>query len=290
MRPPPFTPWYRASPLMTRPKSEEGKRRVIVDLSFPDGGVNDYIHPHIYNGKEALHNLPTVQELLQVTREVGVQDAHLAVIDISRAYRHFPVCPLDWPLLVLSHKGKYYFDRATPFGARLSSFVMQSVAKFVIRTLETRGIRALMYLDDLVLVAPPAHAQQHYMQALQLLESLGMEVAVHKLQPPARSVTWLGIRVDLDDNSISIPPKKLAEIQGSLANASRQDVITRKTLQRVIGQINHLSKVVTPARLFMGRLLGVLRGAHTLRIKSIAVCEQTLPGLEDSSKTIMGEL
>lgn len=32
---PPYTPWFQISPMMTRPKKDSHKRRVIVDLSFP---------------------------------------------------------------------------------------------------------------------------------------------------------------------------------------------------------------------------------------------------------------
>ena len=80
-------------------------------------------------------------------------------------------------------------------------------------------------------------------------------------------VMWLGIKIDIKNNEISIPPKKLAEIQEGLAEASRQRTLTKKALQRAIGQINHLSKVVAPTRLFMGRLLAALREARGHRIK-----------------------
>ena len=43
---PPFVPWMFTSPLMTREKPDSKERRVIVDLSYPDGGVNQHIHPH----------------------------------------------------------------------------------------------------------------------------------------------------------------------------------------------------------------------------------------------------
>ena len=264
---PPFTPWHRASPLMTRPKTEEGKRRVIVDLSFPNGGVNHFIHQHQFNGEQAIHTLPTIADLVDSIKAAQQGDTMLAVIDLSRAYRHFPVCPLDWPLLVLKFNDGYYFDKATPFGARMSSFIMETAAMFIIRALQRRGIRALMYLDDLILLTTPARADSDFEAAIQLLTSLGLRVAKNKLQPPARRVTWLGIIIDLPDNSISIPPKKLAEIQQSLAQASRQTTLTKKALQRVIGQINHLSKVVPPARLFMGRLLAALRGPPLDRIR-----------------------
>ena len=261
---PPFTPWFRASPIMTRPKSEPGKRHIIVDLSFPEGGINAHIQPHLFNGHEAVHVLPTIRDLVAHLKSPGTTDTLLAVIDISRAYRHFQVCPLDWPLLVLKYGDGYYFDRATPFGARMSSFVMQSAAQFIIRALAKRDIHALMYLDDLILITTHKSARADYKATCDLLARLGLEVAAHKLQPPARTVTWLGIVIDLDDNSISIPPAKLSQIQEGLAHASRQRSLTKKDLQRSIGQ---MSKTVPPARLFMGRLLAALRGFPRQRIR-----------------------
>ena len=53
---PPYTPWFTTSPLMTREKADSQERRVIVDLSFPDGGINAHIQPHIFNGVEATHS------------------------------------------------------------------------------------------------------------------------------------------------------------------------------------------------------------------------------------------
>lgn len=36
---PPFAPWTRVSPLLTRPKKDSQNKRIIVDLSFPDGSA-----------------------------------------------------------------------------------------------------------------------------------------------------------------------------------------------------------------------------------------------------------
>ena len=40
---PPFIPWCHVSPLMSRPKSDSDKRRITVDISCPDGGINAHI-------------------------------------------------------------------------------------------------------------------------------------------------------------------------------------------------------------------------------------------------------
>ena len=203
---PPFTPWTIGSPLMTREKTEPGKHRIIVDLSYPEGGVNAYIDPHTYDSREARHCLPTVERAVQVISKMCGSDVYMAVIDLSRAYRHFRVCPLDWPLLAIQHKRAFYFDRAVPFGARMSSYIMQSIADFIVRALERRGITALIYLDDLIIIGrgpESVHAQFH--EACTVITDLGLRIAAHKVQSPAPAVTWLGIRIDTVANEISIP-------------------------------------------------------------------------------------
>ena len=201
---PPFTPWCVVSPLMTRKKSEVGKRRIIVDLSFPDGGINKQITKNTFDGKGVGHSLPTIMSAVNTINEMGHTDIWLSVIDLSRAYRHFAVCPLDWPLLGIKKEDKYYFDKSLPFGARMSSYVMQTIAAFTVRALKRRNI-------------------------------------------------------DTHNNSLSIPEPKLKHIKLCLAQASTLKTLTLKQLQRVIGVVNHLSKVVHPARLFIGGLLAAMR-------------------------------
>lgn len=38
--------WANVTPIMTRLKADPGKQRIIVDYSFPDGGINDSIKWH----------------------------------------------------------------------------------------------------------------------------------------------------------------------------------------------------------------------------------------------------
>ncbi len=48
---PPFHPFTHSSPLMSRPKRNSDKRRIIHDLSWPPGGsVNDKIPRDMYMG------------------------------------------------------------------------------------------------------------------------------------------------------------------------------------------------------------------------------------------------
>ena len=257
---PPFTPWMVFSPMMTREKPDSTDRRVIVDLSYPDGGINQHITPHLFNGHPAVHNLPTVEDAVAAINKYCPGEVNLAVIDLSRAYRQFPVPPTDWPLLGIQHDGQYFCDGRLPFGARLSAFAMQSVARFILRAMAAIGIQAFMYLDDILLISGSAsQAERHFAQTLSLLAALGLQVAAHKLQRPSPMVTWLGVNIDIHHNRLSIPDTKLAEIHKCLAAAARQPRISLRHLQSILGFINHLAKVVRAARIFICRLLAALR-------------------------------
>lgn len=62
---PPFAPWTRVSPLMTRPKKGTSERRVIVDLTYPEGkGVNDGISISDYYSQDISYTLPTLGDMV----------------------------------------------------------------------------------------------------------------------------------------------------------------------------------------------------------------------------------
>ena len=155
----PFTTCCTFSPMMTKPKSDGKKRQIIVDLSFPDGGVNKFI--------------PTTHYAINLIHDLASSD--MAAVDVSRAYRNFRICPADWPLLIIHHDELAYMEMAMPFGARSSSYSMQQAAMFITRVLEKRGVRSLMYLDDLFISAPSKQAAiDQYQSALELLTGLGL--------------------------------------------------------------------------------------------------------------------
>ena len=122
---PPFTPWVHVSPLMSRPKADSNKRRIITDLTFPnDCSVNSYIMKNSALGQVREHTLPSVANLASALKRVG-EGAFLFTVDIARAYKNFYSDPLDWPLLCVRWNEAYYMDVSMPFGARASScFVM----------------------------------------------------------------------------------------------------------------------------------------------------------------------
>lgn len=255
---PPFEPWFNISPLMSRPKGDSNKRRIIVDLSYPPGAnVNDFVYKNVLFGSPRVDTLPTVPQAVEVIRDYRF-DVVIATLDIERAYRNIPSCPLDLPLLGICVDGDYYVDAAMPFGSRNSSCYMQLVADYMVRALELRGIRSHMYLDDMIVYLEPGqdyHAR--LLEIIRLYRALGLPVAFSKLQSPAK--VFLGVKIDIEERSLSIPHAKVAQFLIFVQWLLTQESVDTKTIQSLIGKINHIAQCVHPARLFMGRILQVFR-------------------------------
>ena len=89
------------SPFMTRFKPNSSNRRVIIDLSWPKGfSVKDGVEKDGYMGAEFRLTFQTLDDLMQRLVKLG-KGTHIYKVDISRAFRHVKVDPLDYDLLGL---------------------------------------------------------------------------------------------------------------------------------------------------------------------------------------------
>lgn len=137
---------------------------------------------------------------------------------------------------------------------------MQRVAEAIVRILSKKGVRARMYLDDIITLSPDKQsAERDFCIVREVLQELGLPEAPDKCQPPDTSVTWLGVDIDSINMSISIPESKLDEVKSSVRGALRCRSMSKSHLQSVLGRLLHVAKCVRPARLFVSRLLEALR-------------------------------
>lgn len=268
---PPFSDWCNMAPLMTREKANKSERRIIVDLSFPpDGGPNHYVIKNSVFGRVLSHQLPSVNDAVRIITAMNF-DVLLASVDISRAYRNFALDPLDWPLACVQHKGSYYIDCRMPFGSRISSLYMQRMACMLQRALLRDGIVTIVYLDDvLVISSTTSDPQRQFQSVIDLLRKVGLPIAWEKVRSPARCIRFLGIVIDIHHKEIRMPREKIDAFLSLIKEVYGRTYVTKWTLQKILGHINHISKGVPPARLFINRLLECLRDAtsNTIRVDS----------------------
>ena len=217
---------------MTAEKKDILRRRVIIDLSYPDGAsVNDGVARNFFKGHETSYSLPTVNDLAQRIISLG-PGRLLWKTDLEHAYLQLRSDPLDYPLMGIVHRGQHYVDVCPSFRCRGSSAAQQRVSTAVCHLMATRGFDTLAYIDDFCGVHPTFdEAALAFATFESLCETLGLKTAPEKSAYPSTSMEWLGFYFDTKLMEISIPRTKLAEILALVHSWTTKTHATRRDLQ-----------------------------------------------------------
>ena len=256
----PPTSFFHLSPLMTRPKKDSVYRRVIMDLSWPDGAaVNDGVDQVDYIDGPATIKLPTAEFMVQRILALG-PGAWLYKTDLARGYRQLRVDPLDWPLLGFRHKDQWFMDICPPFGLRSSAMCMQRTTEAISFMHEKEGYCTRPYLDDFGGAEADRETADRALSTLQgIMRDLGVQEALHKVHPPTQRLVWLGILYDTILMRMSIPADKMEEIMVVLGSWEGRARATRREVQALLGLLQFVASVSPPVRIFTNRMLQCLR-------------------------------
>ena len=199
------------SPFMTRDKPNSKNRRVIVDLSFPQGkSVNAGSAQDIYLNTPFVLKLPTIDHIVKRVKLLG-KGCKIYKIDIKRAFRHVKLDPLDYDLLGLRQDG-WFLDTCLPFGFRHRSALFQRLSDAVRHMMRQRDFNVINYIDDILGIELPSRVDTSFDALRSLLVHLGFEISYNKLVNPATCVNCLGILVNTENFTLSIPDEKLAGV------------------------------------------------------------------------------
>ena len=256
---PPITGLH-CSPMLTRPKPGGASRRVIVDLSWPKlASVNHNIASDIYMDTPFKLIFPTIDDI--VNRIIALKgNCLLYKVDIRRAFRILKLDPRDIAYTGLKWQGKYYVDTSVPFGYRHGSVCCQRVTDAIRYIMYTKGIDHLFnYIDDFIGVDEPAVVHSNFQTLLSIMAELGIPISEEKLFPPSEEVPCLGILINIITGTLSIPDDKLHEINQKCLGWGSKNKATKKQLQSLVGSLIYIHKCVKPARLFVNRILAVLK-------------------------------
>ena len=80
-----------------------------------------------------------------------------------------------------------------------------------------------------------------------------------KRTPPTRSLTCLGICIDIEKSTLSIDNGKVEAIYEHCVNTINRKTISRRQLQSLLGKCLYLHKCMRPARAFVNRILATFR-------------------------------
>ena len=186
----PFSEDFCISPLNTVSKKDSLERRVILDLSFPEGSsINEGISKDFYLGSKTDLTFPRVDDLVDLIKLKG-RHCHLYKRDLKRAYRQIPVDLSDVPLLGYCFHGRYYFDKYLSMGLRSAAYICQRVTNAIRFMCQMLHIAIVNYLDDFAGAEQPDLALKSFQELGNLLVSCGIEESAEKAKMYKNDFHW----------------------------------------------------------------------------------------------------
>ena len=236
-------------------KDEGTKFRLLFDLSAPFGhSVNAGISP-----EDASVTYVKVKEICKKILDIG-QGALIGKFDLSRAYRHVPVCPADRRLLGFKWRDQYYLDLVLPFGGRSCCSIFNGVADFFCEIFDFRSaaLELFHYLDDFITAGDPMNAAKvraDFEAVLSLCNKLGIVVSQNKTVFPTTRLTFLGFLIDTILMTLSLPEEKIVAYREVIRSSLKRRSLQKKDLLSLLGKLLHAAVVVPIGRAFLRTLI-----------------------------------
>ena len=256
---PPFIHRIGVSPLSSREKRNTLKRRIILDLSYPEFySVNDGIDKNFYCGQPINLKYPTVDDMIKRIVEIPGK-VLLWKRDLARAFRLVPLCPRDYSLISMRWNNLFYIDKFMPMGLVSAAYSCQKITNAITYIHRNMGYWSINYLDDFGSAEPQETAWDSYNAMGRLLKSVGATEAVEKAVPPTPRLEFLGNILDTDKYTVEVSEQRLHELMIELNNWLQITRFTKKRIQSLIGKLNFITNCVKAGRVFLNRLISEMK-------------------------------
>jgi len=229
----------------------------VFPVAKSDGGwrvCTDYrnLNKNISKTRFQMEGIEQVAHLIQPNdfgMLIDLKDCYLT-LGLHPAHRKY--CRFRCPT---SHKR--YQWKTVSFGTSEAPKICTKILKPLIQILKSLGIRALIYIDDLLLLDQDrirlARAMAIAMDLLQ--RKVGLQLKISKGQlVPSQTFTCLGTVWNTQEMKCFMPPKRIKAIQHtarrllSASTASPTSSVKTKDLARFVGQVVSTTRAIRPAK------------------------------------------
>ena len=182
------------------------------------------------------------------------------------------VDPGEIHMLAFNWRNHIYIDKTLPFGLRSAAYLCQRTTNMIRYLLKQRGVDIVNYIDDLGGADSPEKALFSYQVLRQTLKEIGVIENEKKACAPSTQMVFLGTLLDSEKMEIRITDDRMAEIRSLLPKWLLKKSATKRELQSLIGKLQFVGKCVKPSRIFISRVLVLLRGLkhanHKVRLNT----------------------
>ena len=223
------------SNMFVTPKGED-QYRPIINLKK----LNEYVPYHHFK----MEGLKDLKHLLK-------KGDWICKLDLKDAYFSVPLGTRSRKLVRFKWKGKLYEFLCLAFGLGPAPRIFTKLMKVPISLLRRLGIRLVIYLDDLLIVASSKEEMEQARDTvLFLFHHLGLTINLKKsVLTPSQRLEFLGIIVDSLTMTFSLSQKKIKKLILLCREAQTHPNMTLRDLCSLIGKLRSTAAAVTPAPL-----------------------------------------
>ena len=222
----PFQPTV-VSPLSvnTRPS---GKKRLILDLR--------YVNKHLVKEHIEFSDWRVFSQFIR-------SDGFVFNFDLKKGYYHVDIFPDHQMFLGFSwkieNKEKFFIFTVLQFGLSSAPALFTRLLRPLISVWHKQGINISVYLDDGACIAYSYNKTvEHSYKVKKLLTDSGFVINEEKSNwKPSRSMTWLGIIVNLEENTYKITSERVLSLLSSINFILKTPYTTARQLSRIAGKI-----------------------------------------------------
>ena len=254
---PPFDHFVQ-SPIGLVPKDKGTKTRLIFHLSYPRGGesVNAGISKEVCAVK-----YPDFEEAVKLCLQEG-RGCYVAKSDMSSAFRHVPMRPDQWFLLVMKavHPSTgqvfYFVDKCLPFGSSISCAIFQAISDAIAYIVACKTKRDnVNYVDDFFFAALLKQLCDRQVNIfLEVCKDINFPVAMEKTFWGTTVIVFLGLLLDTEKQLVCLPTDKISKTLELIDWFLGKKKATVLQFQKLAGILNFICRCIVPGRAFLRRL------------------------------------
>ena len=165
-------------------------------------------------------------------------------INLKEAYYAVPIHPDFQGLLSFLWNQTQYQFTCLPFGLSCVPWTFTKVMKLIVDFLTERGVRLIIYIDDILLMAQSQALAYQHLLTLDVFEQVGFFGELHKsATSPTQEIDSLELVVNSKTMPLTLPQEKILKIQKEVNLLLSSKYPTARQVARLI----HLLSASIPA-------------------------------------------
>ena len=171
---------------------EHGFVSQLLAVSKKDGGIRPVVNLKAVNSH--VRQMPFKMEGIHLLKDILRPGDWMTKVDLKDAYFSIPVSSHDRKFLRFRWQGKMYQFNYLAFGLSSAPWIFTKAIKPIGTILRTLGMRIIIYIDDIRVIAPSKELAQEHTECLKFLLE-GFTVNRKKsLTDPTEEIDFLDVR------------------------------------------------------------------------------------------------